>query len=286
MLDKLSLYLKLIRFDKPVGTIILFLPIALAFTVLDRDYEHLDILLVFAILSFLMRSIGCIINDLMDMQYDRQVSRTKNRPLACGAISKIAALVLLTVLLCITFFTALLLKYSTLILGLLAFIPIILYPLMKRFFKYPQLFLGLTFNLGILIAANEITGHITLIAIILYFAAMFHTIAYDTIYAHQDAQDDLVLGLYSTAITFGFNNKKIIFLCYILFMFGILLTGLLLGYKFLFFVSIYSLFLYVFYLLSKWKPQNKVECYRLFMANIPLLIIINFIFIMANFYYV
>ena len=147
MLDKLSLYLKLIRFDKPVGTIILFLPIALAFTVLDRDYEHLDILLVFAILSFLMRSIGCIINDLMDMQYDRQVSRTKNRPLACGAISKIAALVLLTLLLCITFFTALLLKYSTLILGLLAFIPIILYPLMKAKVRLPfQAIVILWFN--------------------------------------------------------------------------------------------------------------------------------------------
>ncbi len=285
MLGKLSLYLKLIRFNKPVGTIILFLPIALAFTVLDRDYENLDILLVFAVLSFLMRSIGCIINDLMDIQYDRKVTRTKNRPLACGSVSKIEAIILLILLLFITLLTALLLKYSTIILGLLAFIPIISYPLMKRFFRYPQLFLGLTFNLGILIASNEITGNITLTAIILYFAAMFHTIAYDTIYAYQDIQDDLVLGLYSTAITFGLNNKNIIFLCYIFFMLGLLLIGLSLGYKFLFFVSIYSLFLYVFYLLQQWKPQNKDQCHKLFMANIPLLVILNFIFIISNFYY-
>ncbi|MBT4878283.1 MAG: 4-hydroxybenzoate octaprenyltransferase [Alphaproteobacteria bacterium] len=285
MLDKLILYTSLIRLNKPIGTILLLLPILLVFIILDSEFLYLDILAIFVCLSFIMRSVGCVINDLLDVKFDQKVARTKNRPLASGKLTILEAIILLVILLLLGLYLAMFLKFETLIRSIFIIVPIFFYPLMKRFFIYPQLFLGLTFNLGILIAAYEIKGYVSTEIMILYLSFAFLTVAYDTIYAHQDKKDDIMLKLNSTAISFGQNSKNIIFFCYLVFMLGLLFIGLSLGFKILFFLSLEFLFLFVFYLVNFLDLNNKDQCGLFFNANGYFLLAVNLIFLAANYIY-
>lgn len=285
MLDKLILYTSLIRLNKPIGTILLLLPILLVFIILDSEFLYIDILAIFVLLSFIMRSIGCVINDLLDIKFDQKVARTKNRPLASGKLTILEAIVLLVILLLLGLYLAMFLKFETLVRSIFIIVPIFLYPLMKRFFIYPQLFLGLTFNLGILIAAYEIQGYVDIKIIILYLSFTFLTVAYDTIYAHQDKKDDIALKLNSTAISFGQNSKNIIFFCYLVFMLGLLFVGLSLGFKFLFFLSLESVFICIFYLINFLDLNNKDQCGLFFNANSYFLLAVNLVFLAAKYIY-
>ncbi len=197
--------LDLIRFDKPVGVMLLFFPCAFGIALNANSILDYKLLIPFFIGSFLMRSSGCIINDLIDKNYDIKVERTKTRPIASGKISPIQA-----ILICVLFSLCglsilLLFSLKTIIFTFLSIPLVILYPLMKRFTFFPQIFLGFTFNFGILVASMELAGKITAQSVILYIGAIFWTSGYDTIYGFMDIKDDKKIGVKSLSI---FIEKK------------------------------------------------------------------------------
>ena len=168
--------------------------------------------------SVLARSSGCVINDFFDRDFDRQVLRTKNRPLANNTISTELALIILGLLLLLTMWTLLYFKIIPIIIGIIAFCMIVIYLLMKRFTYFPQVFLGLTFNLGCLISYAEIKDDISLGALLMYIACGFWTFGYDSIYAFMDIKDDKAVGIKSSAIFLeGKYYKLFIFCAYIIF---------------------------------------------------------------------
>ena len=213
--EKIVLYLRLIRFESPIGFFLLAWPCW--FTLAMFSITDIKLYILFFLGSFFMRSAGCIINDYVDRYIDRSVERTSNRPLAKGSISLFKAFILLIALL---FFSLIILLQfnSTAIVVTLASIPlIIIYPLMKRYTYWPQLFLGIVFNWGILVASAQITESIPIQAVLLYIACIFWTLGYDTIYAYQDRKDDIKINLKSTAILFDHKGKFFVMLFYSLF---------------------------------------------------------------------
>ena len=206
------------RLHQPAGFLLLFWPCSWSIILAEDGIAiNIYLLAIFLIGSIAIRGAGCVINDIWDREIDAKVERTKNRPLASGALSVKAALILLFLLLIIGLFILFELGKIAAIYSFIAFGLAIVYPLMKRFFPLPQLFLGITFNLGSIIVWVAIKGEISLPAILLYIGGIFWTIGYDTIYAHQDIKDDKKLGVKSTAISFGKLNKTIIFTCFIIF---------------------------------------------------------------------
>ena len=226
MSTKLTPLIALTRLDKPIGIWLLFFPAAWATAMAGGTGGLMLTLLLGAAIT---RAAGCIINDLTDRKLDAQVERTKNRPLASGAISVKAALVLLAALLVAALAIALTLPSAVFLLALLALPMIAAYPWMKRITWWPQLFLGLTFNLGALFGWLA-TGHpLTLAAFTLYAACIFWTLGYDTIYAVQDMADDAVVGIRSTARRLGLGRIRwFVAACYGLMLALLAITGILL----------------------------------------------------------
>ena len=174
--------------------------------------------------SITMRSAGCIINDIIDIEIDKKVERTKNRPLAKGVVTIREAVLLLVFLLSIALIIFTYLNILAKIIALISLILVISYPFMKRITYWPQLFLGFTFNIGVLIGYGQASTNIDLAAILLYIAGIFWTLGYDTIYGYQDIKDDLIIGVKSSAIAMRKQPKFILFLIYILMMICILIS--------------------------------------------------------------
>ena len=230
-------YLNLIRIDKPIGTLLLFLPCLFGLALVSKN-QNIDIIYfagLFFIGAFLMRSAGCIVNDIWDRDFDKNVERTKNRPLASGQISLNQAIIFLTILLFLALLILLQFNFQTIILGFISLAFVAFYPLMKRITFYPQIFLGLTFNLGILFASTAVTGKITLASFLLYLSAVIWTIIYDSFYAYQDVEDDLRIGVKSTAIKFGSQPQKILFTLTAIYFLLLILVGLISNLKFAYF---------------------------------------------------
>lgn len=204
-------YLRLARADRPVGTWLLLFPCwwsqALAEHSLGRAYPDLWYALLFAVGAFVMRGAGCVYNDIVDREYDAGVARTRNRPIPSGQVTVAAAKVFM-VALCFAGL-AVLLQFNrfAVLLGIASLGLVAIYPFMKRFTDWPQFVLGLTFKWGALMGWAAVTGSLALPALLLYAGCVFWTIGYDTIYAHQDKEDDEVLGLKSTALRFGDDTK-------------------------------------------------------------------------------
>lgn len=216
--EKAQPFAYLMRLDRPIGSWLLFWPGAFAIILAAEFPEMFDTalytLFLFAIGAPIMRAAGCIINDLWDKDLDKSVERTAQRPIAAGDITPKQAMYLLGGLTLVGFIILMQLPLTSVLLGFAALPLIVLYPLMKRYTFWPQAFLGLTFNFAVLIgwAAIEITLPVE--ALILFLAGLFWTIGYDTIYAFQDIEDDLSIGVKSTAILFQDNPKPIIWLFY------------------------------------------------------------------------
>ena len=230
-------YWQLLRLDKPIGIWLLFFPagwaVGLAAT---HDVGYLQALMLFG--AFVMRSAGCIINDLVDRDLDKQVARTRNRPIASGRISVNAAYVVLALLLVVALVIALNLPLSVLLLSLLALPMIAAYPWMKRITWWPQVFLGLTFNLSALCGWLATGTPLSAAPFALYAASIFWTIGYDTIYAIQDVIDDEAVGIKSTAIKVGKWLIPFVSICYFL-MIGLLaLAGKYAGAGAFYFVGV------------------------------------------------
>ena len=217
-------YLKLGRFDRPVGVWLTVLPGFWALTLASQNALPVFYYVLFILGGFAVRAAGCTINDIWDRELDKKVERTAVRPLASGQITLTGAFAFLFFCLMVGFAVLLQLPLKAIALGFFALIPIAIYPLMKRITFWPQLFLGLAFNLSILIGWLCLMPGISVPAIIMYIAAVFLTIGYDTIYAFQDIDDDLKVGIKSTAIKFQNHPKIFVGICYII-GFALLLTA-------------------------------------------------------------
>lgn len=263
-------YFRLIRADKPIGTWLLFLPCLFGLFLASKN-QNVDIIYfssLFFIGSFLMRSAGCVINDIFDRKFDKNVQRTKNRPIASGVISVKEALIFLAVLLCAALLILLQFNIQTIIFGFISLIFVASYPLMKRIIFYPQAFLGITFNLGILFASTAVLGKITLPIFLLYLANIVWTIIYDTIYGYQDLQDDLKIGVKSTSIKFGKNPQKIFFSLVAAYLFLLSLVGLLMNLQFTYYILISLAFFHLVCQIKTCNFSSGADCLEKFKSNV------------------
>jgi len=207
------------RLDRPIGIWLLLLPslwsISLASGgVMNFNTYTYKTIVLFLIGAIIMRGAGCVVNDLWDRDLDAQVMRTKNRPLASGAISQKKGVVFLATLLLFGLIILMQFNITTIYLGLISLPLIMTYPLMKRITYYPQIFLGVTFNFSALMGWSAITGTVSTSALLLFLGGVFWTIGYDTIYAYQDTEDDALIGIKSTALKWGDKSKLFVGICY------------------------------------------------------------------------
>ena len=271
-MNQLNLLIELTRFKKPIGYMLLFWPCAWGLTIAYDFSDNLNTyffyLLLFFLGSLLMRSAGCIVNDILDRKFDKKVSRTKNRPIASGKVSVKLGL-FYTLTLCIIAFLVLINFNNLTIFIALASMPLAFtYPLMKRFTYWPQLFLGVTFNYGLILGWTSINTNITLTPIILYLGAIFWTLGYDTIYGFQDIKDDEIIGLKSTSIKFKNNPYTFLYLCYSLFLVSLIITGYLMKLNNFYFIFLSVVILQMFYFqLKKLNIKNANNCLKIFKSN-------------------
>ena len=271
-MNQIKLFIELTRLKKPIGFMLLFWPCAWGLTLAYNFEENLNIYLFYLSLFFLgsvlMRSAGCIVNDILDRKFDKKVRRTKNRPIASGKISVTLALVYASALCLIAFLVLINFNLFTIIIALASMPLAFSYPLMKRFTYWPQLFLGITFNYGLVLGWSSINNGIGLIPIIFYFGAIFWTLGYDTIYGFQDILDDEIIGLKSTSIKF--KKNPLIFLCisYSIFFITLILIGYLMDLNnFYFLLMILIFFQLFFFQLKKLKINNIHSCLKIFKSN-------------------
>ena len=235
-MNQLNLFFELIRLKKPIGFMLLFWPCAWGLTIAYDFSNNLELYFFYMFLFFLgsvlMRSAGCIINDITDKEIDKKVSRTQNRPIASGNISIKLGLIYSAILCLIALFVLINFNKFTIILALCSMPLAFTYPLMKRFTYWPQLFLGITFNYGLILGWTSIQNEISFLPVILYFGAIFWTLGYDTIYGYQDIKDDEIIGVKSTSIKFKNNPKKFLALCYIIFFVSILSVNQIMNFNF------------------------------------------------------
>ena len=247
-MEKFQIIIQLIRLDKPIGFLLLFWPclwgLTLGYYFNNETTLYLKYIILFFLGSVLMRSAGCIFNDIVDRDLDRKVERTKERPIASGKILVLEAYIYIVFLCLISFLILLQFNLLTIILGMSSMILVFIYPFMKRITYWPQLFLGLTFNWGIIMGWTSITNNMSIEPIILYLSAIFWTLGYDTIYGLQDVHDDEIIGVKSTTIKFKNNVKFFVGTCYSLCVLLILILGLLME------IDKYILLLSIFFILS------------------------------------
>ena len=267
-LKKKCLAIKLItRMDKPIGTYLLLWPTYWALWIASDGWPNYHLLIVFSLGVFVMRSAGCVINDIADMKVDGKVERTKNRPLITGLMSKEEAISLFGLLIGVAFGLVLSLSWPTIYLSFVALILAASYPFMKRYTQLPQVVLGAAFSWGMIMAFSEAQGEIPLIAWLLFLANLLWTVAYDTMYAMVDRDDDLKIGVKSTAILFGKHDKRIIGFLQLLVL-GLLFTvGEILAFGWPFQLSMVvaaGLFSYQQILISH---RERDKCFQAFLHN-------------------
>ena len=285
-MGQLKHFIDLTRLKKPIGYMLLFWPCAWGLT-LAYDFStnlknYFFYLLLFFFGSVLMRSAGCIVNDILDKEFDKKVFRTKNRPIASGHISIKVGILYAGILCLLALFVLLNFNQFTIILALGSMPLAFTYPLMKRFTYWPQLFLGITFNYGVILGWTAIKSEISIIPIIFYLGAIFWTLGYDTIYGYQDIKDDEIIGLKSTSIKFKGNEKKFLLICYAFFAILFLTGGSFMEfnnlYYFLTIVPFYQLF---FVQMKNFKPKDPASCLNVFKSNniFGLLIFLNILIV-------
>ena len=278
----LNLFIELTRLNKPIGYMLLFWPclwgLTLVYNFNNEIYTYIKYLIFFLIGSILMRSAGCIVNDIVDKEFDKKVERTKKRPIASGQVSTKLALLYIMILCFFAFLILINFNLLTIVLALISMPLAFTYPLMKRFTYWPQLFLGITFNYGLILAWTSINNDISLAPIVFYFGAIFWTLGYDTIYGYQDIKDDEIIGVKSTSIKFKNNPKYFLILCYSFFIISLLLVGYIMKYNLIYFFFLLPAFFHLFfYQINKLDIDNPNNCHKLFKSNniIGLIIYIN-----------
>ena len=271
-MNQIKLFVELIRLNKPIGFMLLFWPCSWGLTLAYDFNENLKLYLFYLILLFLgsvfMRSAGCIVNDILDKEFDAKVFRTKNRPIASEKISIKLGIIYVTVLCFLALLVLLNFNFFTIVLALGSMPLAFTYPLMKRLTYWPQLFLGITFNYGLILGWTAIKGEIELIPILFYFGAIFWTLGYDTIYGYQDIKDDEIIGLKSTSIKFKNSAKQFLFLCYTLLSLLFLAGGYFMKFNYIYFVIFTIPLIHLFFFqIKKFNKNNPSDCLKIFKSN-------------------
>ena len=269
-MKKIKIFIELTRLNKPIGFMLLFWPclwgLTLAYYFNLETNLYFKYLFLFFLGSVLMRSAGCIFNDIVDRNLDKKVARTKERPIASGVISVFESFLYIALLCLIAFIILLQFNLLTIILGLGSMFLAFAYPFMKRITYWPQLFLGLTFNWGIIMGWTSLENNISIEPIILYLSAIFWTLGYDTIYGLQDIHDDEIIGVKSTSIKFKNNVKVFVGTCYSLCVFFILILGFMINvdkYTMLISMLFISSLVYQIKIFSINDPKSCLFCFKL-----------------------
>ena len=280
----LNLFIELTRLNKPIGYMLLFWPclwgLTLVYNFDGEIHSYIKFLIFFLLGSILMRTAGCIVNDITDKKFDQKVDRTKNRPIASGKISTKLALLYALILCFLAFLVLINFNLLTIIMALASMPFAFSYPLMKRFTYWPQLFLGITFNYGLVLAWISINNSLSLTPIVFYIGAIFWTLGYDTIYGYQDIKDDEIIGVKSTSIKFKNNPKSFLILCYSIFFVLLILVGVLMQFSYIFYLTLTITFLHLFFYQIKFLntkiPEN---CMKIFKSNnvLGLIVFLNII---------
>ena len=271
-MNQINLFIELTRLKKPIGYMLLFWPCAWGLTLAYDFSENLNIyffyLSLFFLGSVLMRSAGCIINDIFDRKFDKKVLRTKNRPIASGKVSVQLGLSFAAILCLLAFLVLINFNYFTILIALASMPLAFTYPLMKRYTYWPQLFLGITFNYGLILGWTSVNTEFFLAPLIFYFGAIFWTLGYDTIYGFQDIKDDEIIGLKSTSIKFKSNPFVFLKICFSIFFLSLFAIGFLMDLNKLYFLFLILIFFQIFnFQLKKLNIQISSSCLRIFKSN-------------------
>jgi len=271
-MKELNLFIELIRLKKPIGFMLLFWPCAWGLTIAYNFQNSLNLYFFYIILFFLgsvlMRSAGCIVNDIFDRDFDKKVLRTKGRPIASGRITVKVAILYSCILCLLAFLVLLNFNYFTIILALGSMPLAFTYPLMKRLTYWPQLFLGVTFNYGLILGWTAVYGRIDFVPLIFYVGAIFWTLGYDTVYGYQDIKDDEIIGLKSTSIKFKNKAKQFLITCYLVLILILIIIGYMMSfskyYYFFLIIPFIHLFVYQLKIFDHNSPEN---CLKAFKSN-------------------
>jgi len=264
-----KIFIQLTRLNKPIGFMLLFWPCSWGLTYAYSINQNIDLFIYYLILFFLgsvlMRSAGCIVNDIVDKDFDKKVKRTKTRPIAAGKITIKQSFFYVLILCGLAFLILIQFNLLTILLGMGSMIFAFTYPFMKRITYWPQLFLGITFNWGIIMSWAAINNSISPEIIILYISAIFWTLGYDTIYGAQDMSDDEIIGLKSTSIKFKNNIKLFVSVSYF-----VTISMILYLFKEFIDLNVFSLcltvfiftFIYQLFEFKKNKPKNYLKIFK------------------------
>ena len=271
-MNQIKLFLELTRIKKPIGFMLLFWPCAWGLTIAydfsGEKITYIFYLTLFLVGAILMRSAGCIVNDIADKNFDIKVIRTKSRPIASGKISVTQGF-FYSIFLCLLALVVLVqFNFLTIILALGSMPLAFTYPLMKRYTYWPQLFLGITFNYGIILGWSSIINEVNILPFILYLGAIFWTLGYDTIYGFQDIKDDEIIGLKSTSIKFKLNPYIFLKLCYFIFLISLVIIGFLLKLNLTYFIFLFMAAVQIYYFQIYKLDIHKMEsCLNIFRSN-------------------
>jgi 4-hydroxybenzoate polyprenyltransferase len=283
-------FAELLRLNKPIGIFLLFWPCAWSLAMTQwfavNDNLFIKYLILFFIGSIVMRSAGCVYNDIVDKNIDSKVQRTKKRLIASKKISVKTAWIIILLLLIPAILILLQFNNFSKILGLSSGLLILTYPFMKRITFWPQLFLGFTFNWGVLLGWSVFFENLKFETIILYSAAIFWTLGYDTIYALQDRHDDLKIRIKSTAIKFKHDIKNFLFFCYISLIALLIALGFLTDRSLLYFILVITSSAHLIYqvlLIKKTNPNDRKKIQKVFNSNNFFGFLIFLIFFLENY---
>ena len=271
-MEKINHFIELTRIKRPIGYMLLFWPCIWGLTIAFDFSNNIQIFLKYGVLflcgSILMRSAGCIINDIVDKDFDAKVARTKTRPIASGKISVRLGLTYSAFLCLIAFLVLIQFNMYTIILAMCSMPLAFSYPFMKRFTYWPQLFLGITFNYGLVLGWTAINENLTIIPLVFYFGAIFWTLGYDTIYGYQDLKDDEIIGVKSTSIKFKNNPKIFLLVCYSIFLISLFYVGNNMNFSYIYFYGLVLIFLHLFiFQILRLNIQNEKKCLNIFKSN-------------------
>ena len=269
-MKNLKIFINLTRLNRPIGYLLLFWPCSWGLAYAYSINKNIELFLYYVVLFFLgavlMRSAGCIVNDMVDRKLDKKVNRTKNRPLAANLISVMTASFYVLMLCGLAFFILIKFNFLTILLGIASMSFAFSYPFMKRITYWPQLFLGLTFNWGIIMAWTSISNYLNIDIFVVYLSAIFWTLGYDTIYGAQDIIDDEIIGVKSTSIKFKSMLKKFVFLCYTM-SFLIILIFFYFNMNSVYYLfpllGFFSTLFYQIYIFDKRKPQTCMQAFKI-----------------------
>lgn len=267
MKHKLSLYLDLIRWNRPAGWLLLLWPTLSALWIASNGFPGWHLLIVFVLGTILMRSAGCCLNDVADRDFDKYVKRTANRPVTSGALSSKEALLLGAVLALLAFGLVLTTNKATILLSFAALAVAIIYPYAKRFFSMPQAVLGVAFSFGIPMAFSAVQGAVPALAWILLFGNLFWVLAYDTEYAMVDRDDDLKIGMKTSAITMGRYDVIIIALCYVFYLLIWTAAFDIIVYSAIYLIALFIAITQVVWHIWLIRNREREACFKAFRLN-------------------